>query len=77
MSTISPFRSIENKHDVYRGTDRMKKFCEFLRECAVKIINFKEKKWSYSIKEQQESYEKPVIFLKKNLKMNMWKIKIS
>ena len=44
MSTISLFRSIENKHDVYRCKDCMKKFCEFLREYAMKIINFKEKK---------------------------------
>ena len=44
MSTISSFRSIENKHDVYRGKDCMKKFCEFLRKYAVKIINFKNKK---------------------------------
>ena len=47
MSTISSFRSIENKHDVYRSKDCMKKFCEFLREHAMKIINFKKKKWSY------------------------------
>ena len=39
MSTISFFRSIENKHDVYRGKDCMKKFCELLREHAMKIIN--------------------------------------
>ena len=32
MSTISSFRSIENKHGVYRGKDCMKKFCDFLRE---------------------------------------------
>ena len=44
MSTISSFRSIENKHDVYRGRDCMKKFCEVLREHAKKIINLKEKK---------------------------------
>ena len=44
MSTISSFRSIENKHDVYRGKDCMKKFCESLREHAMKIINFKKKK---------------------------------
>ena len=30
MSTISSFRSIKNKHDVYRGKDFMTKFCEFL-----------------------------------------------
>ena len=28
MSTISSFKSIENKHDVYRAKDCMKKFCE-------------------------------------------------
>ena len=44
MSTISSFRSIENKHDVYRGKDCMRKFSEFLREHAMKIINFKKKK---------------------------------
>ena len=44
MSTISTFRSIENKHDIYRGKDCMKKFCEFLTEHAMKIINLKKKK---------------------------------
>ena len=43
MSIISSFRSIENKHDVYRGKDCMKKFCEFLREHAMEITNFKKK----------------------------------
>ena len=44
MSTISSFRNIENKHDVYRGRDYMKKFCESLKEHEVKIINFKKRK---------------------------------
>ena len=57
MSTISSFRSIENKHVVYRGEDCMKKFCEFLREYAMEIINFKKKKMKLFTKEQQESYE--------------------
>ena len=30
MFTISSFRNIENKHDMYRGKDCMKKFREFL-----------------------------------------------
>ena len=47
MSTISWFRSIENKHDVYRGKDCLKKFCEFLRGHAMEIISFKKKKLSY------------------------------
>ena len=57
MSTTSSFRIIENKHDVYRGKDCMKKFCEFLRKHAIKIINFKKKKMKLLTKEQQESYE--------------------
>ena len=30
VSAISSFRSIENKHDVYRGKNCTKKFCESL-----------------------------------------------
>ena len=51
MSTIPAFRSIENKHDVYRGKDCMKYFCEFLREHTMKIINFKKKKMKLLAKE--------------------------
>ena len=40
MSTISSFRSIKNKHDVYRGKDSMKTFYESLREHAMKINKF-------------------------------------
>ena len=57
MSTISSFRIIEKKHDLYRGKYCMKKFCEFLREHAMKIINFKKKKLKLLTKEQKESYE--------------------
>ena len=44
MSTISSFKSIEKKHDVYKNNDCMKKFFESLREHAMKIINLKLKK---------------------------------
>ena len=37
----------------------MKKFCESLREHAMKINNFKTKKMRLLTKEQQESYENP------------------
>ena len=57
MSTISSFSSIENKHDVYRGKDFMKKFCNSLKEDAMKIINYKKKKIRLLKKEQLESYE--------------------
>ena len=45
--TIFSFRSLENKHDVYRGKDCIKRFSEFLRENAMKIIDLKRKQWSY------------------------------
>ena len=48
MPTISWFESKENKHDVYRGKNCMKKFCESLRENAMEIIDLKKKRnWSY------------------------------
>ena len=34
-STISLFRSIENKHDVYRSKDSMKNFYEYLSELVM------------------------------------------
>ena len=61
-STLSSFKNIENKHDAYRGKDRIKKFCESLREHATKIINFKKKKAKLLTKEQQESYENTKIY---------------
>ena len=56
MSTISSFKTIEYKHDVYRGKDCMKKFCESLREHSIKMISFKTEKMKLLTKEQQESY---------------------
>ena len=43
MSTISSFRSIENKHDIYRGGQTALKKPNLilgLREHAMRIINF-------------------------------------
>ena len=57
MSTISSFKSIENKHDEYRDKDYMKIFCESLKFHAMTIINIKKKKITLLTKEQQESYE--------------------
>ena len=47
MFTISLFKGIENKHDIYRVKSFMKKFHESLRKCAVDIISFKKKKYYY------------------------------
>ena len=55
ISTISSVRSIENKHDVYRGKDRMKKCCELLREHVMEMINFKKKKMNLLTKESYEN----------------------
>ena len=57
ISTISSFRSIEKKTDRYTRNECMKKFCEFLREHAMKINNFKKKTVKLSTKEQEESYK--------------------
>ena len=46
---------MDNKHDVYRGKDCMKKSCEYLTEHVMNIINFKKKKMKLLTKEQQES----------------------
>ena len=55
MSIISSFISTENNHNVYRGKDYMKMFCESLRERAMKIINLK--KIKLLTKRHQELYE--------------------
>ena len=71
-STISSFRSIENKHDVYRGSQCKEKFCKFLKEHAMKIINFK-KEMKLLTKKQKVSYEnsKTCYICKENLKINI------
>ena len=70
MSAISSFRSIEKKHDVYRGKDSIKRFCEFLTEYAVEIINFKERKMKILTKVQLKSYEnvQSASFIQKHFK---------
>ena len=76
ISTVSSFKSIENKHDVYIGKDCTNRFCEFLRGCTMKITNFKKEKKKLLTKEEEENIklQKSAIFVKKNLKINMWKI---
>ena len=43
MSAISSFKSIENKHTVYRCKNCMEKFYDYLREHEMKIISFTKK----------------------------------
>ena len=51
----------------------MKKFCESLREHVMNIINFKKKKMKLLTKSSRNhmKMQKSVIFLKKNLKINI------
>ena len=51
----------------------MKKFCKFLREHAMKIINFKKKKNEIIHKRAAGNIkmQKSVLFVKKNLKLNI------
>ena len=53
----------------------MKKFCGFLREQTMKIINFEEKNNGIINKRTAEimKMQKFVMFVKKNLKINMTK----
>ena len=57
MSTVSSFKRIENKDDVYRVKDCMKRFFKSLREQAKEITNFKKKKMKLLPNVQQKSYE--------------------
>ena len=76
MSAISSVKSLEENHGVYRGKDCMKKFCEYPRECSMEIINFKTKKGGCEQKNSRNhmKMQNSVIFLKKNLNINMLKI---
>ena len=77
MSIVSSFKSIENKHDVYSGKDCMKRFCESVREHAMKLFNFKKKKNEVICKPRAEIIinAKICYVCKTNLKINMEKVK--
>ena len=57
MCTVCSFRSVGNKHDVYRYKDCMKMFSEFLKENTMKTINSKRKKMKLLTKAHKNSYE--------------------
>ena len=49
ISAISSFKSIECKHNVYKGKRSLKELCEFVIDYAMKTINFKTKKLLFII----------------------------
>ena len=57
MSAILSRKSIEKNHDVYRGKDNRKKFCESLREHA-KLLTNEQQKWYENAKVFYISKEK-------------------
>ena len=75
-SETSSFASIEIKHDVYRGKDCLEHFCEFLRDQAMKMINFKKKEnqvsysFLYWIQQLLSFYHKKVNRRIKNKQFN-------
>ena len=70
MSTISLFKGIENNHE-YK--ECIKKVCESLMEHAMKKINFKKKKMK--LLTNKHKMQKFAIFVMKNLKINILKMK--
>ena len=68
MSTISSFRSKGNNHDIYRGKDYMKKFCESLREHTMKTV-FKKCKMQKSVVLAKKKIENKYVKDKKYCKV--------
>ena len=75
MSTISSVRNVENKQDLPRGIDCMKRFYECLREHAMKIINFKTKQQKILTIRNHMKTQISVIFVEKKLKIDELEIK--
>ena len=72
ISTIWTFDGTKNKHEVCKGEDCIKKFCESLREHAMKIINFEIKKVIQlkTSSRNQMKRQKSAIFTKTLLDIN-------
>ena len=58
LFTSCSFDPIKNKHDCYRGRDCIEKFCEDLRQNAMKIIDYEKKEMIPLTDKETESYEK-------------------
>ena len=60
--SISSFQIIQNKHDVCSGRDFIRKYCDFLRQHTMRIINFKRKTLKLLTNEQQEWYKNAKVY---------------
>ena len=75
MFIISSFKNIEDKFNVYRDKDCMKRFWGSLREHAIGVIKFKKKKnWPSS--KNNIKMQTIVTFVQRDLNINMLSIKI-
>ena len=54
------FEGIENKYDVYKDDDCMRKFYESLKKCSMEINNFAKEKMISLTNDQYESYLKQI-----------------
>ena len=80
LSAIFTFDGKENKNDVTRCEDCIKKFCKSLEKHAMKTINFEKEKAIPLTREQRESYENTKICHRKlehkyTIDMNCCKVK--
>ena len=66
LSLISSFNSKENKHNVYRGRDCIKRFCNDLKELATEIINYEEKNMIPLTDNENKFYEENVAYVRKS-----------
>ena len=57
LITSSSFDESENKQTYYRGRDCMKRFCDDLKEHAIRIINYETKPMDPLTEEEKESYK--------------------
>ena len=69
LFTCSPFDTIDNNFDYYRGEVCMKKFCEDLKKHVTRIINHEKKEMVPLTREEENTYhrQKNVIYAKKHL----------
>ena len=83
MSKILAFDHLENKHNLFRGKDCLKKFCTSLRKQAKDIIDFEKKNTSSLTKEEIKSHQDTKVYyicgrriLKKlSQTINYWKVR--
>ena len=68
LETIQAFNNIENNYTIYCGEDRMKRFCDSLREYAKNVAGFVKNKMLPLTKGELKSHVDAKVWL-----LHMWK----